>query len=91
MVPKSESLWKEVNDPWWVPNPNLLRAKGRLMKSRIRNEMDEVWQEPGRWREESDLREIQPRQRCRLCHEAGHNCRRCPNSRGASTSGDVTN
>ena len=35
-----ELLWKEVNDPGWVPNLNLLRATGRLVKSRIKNEMD---------------------------------------------------
>ena len=65
---------------------NLLRAKGRLVKSRIRNEMDGVWQERGSWRQDLDLRGIQSRQQCGLCHEEGYNRRRCPNSRGASTS-----
>ena len=91
VVPKSESLWREVSDPRWVPDPNLLQAKSQPVKSRIRNEMDGVWREPGSRREESDLREIQPRQRCKVCHEEGHNRRRCPNSRRASTSSDVTN
>ena len=67
-------------------DPNLLRAKGRLVKSRIRNEMDGVWQERGSWRQDLDLREIQSRQRCKVCHEEGHNRRRCPNSCGALTS-----
>ena len=40
VVPKSESLWRDVSGPRWVPDPNLLRAKGRPIKSRIRNEMD---------------------------------------------------
>ena len=83
----------------WVPDPQLLQAKGRLVKSRIRNEMDAVWREPRSQREDSDLREIQPRQRCGVCHDEGHNRRRCPNSRGAltssfcgaSTSGSATN
>ena len=87
MAPKLESLWRDVRGPQWVLDPNLLRAKGRLVKSRIRNEMDGVWQERGSWRQDLDLREIQPRQRCRVCHEEGHNHRKCPNSHGASTSG----
>ena len=91
VVPKSESLWREVSDPRWVPDPNLLQAKSQPVKSRIRNEMDGVWREPGSRREESDLRDFQPRQRCKVCHEEGHYCRRCPNSRRASTSSDVTN
>ena len=82
-----------------MPNPQLLRGKGRPVKSRIRNEMDGVRQEPGSRREDPDLREIQSRQQCGLCHEEGHNCRRCPNSHealtsgshGASTSGSATN
>ena len=41
-VPKSESLWRDPMGPKWLPNPALLRAKGRPMKSRIRNEMDGV-------------------------------------------------
>ena len=44
-----------------MPNPNLLRAKGRPMKSRIRIEMDGVQREQGSWRQDSDLREIQLR------------------------------
>ena len=42
VVPKSKSLWRDIGGPWWVPNPNLLWAKGCLVKSRIRNEMDGV-------------------------------------------------
>ena len=62
VVPKSESLWRDVTRPRWMLNPNLLRAKGRPMKSRIRNKMDGVRQERGSRREDSDLREIQLRQ-----------------------------
>ena len=50
--------------PKWLPNPALLWAKGRPMKSRIRNKMDGVRnkdQEPGwRW-EDADLIESQPK------------------------------
>ena len=60
-MPKSDSLWREVNDPQWVPDLNLLRAKGRPVKSIIRNEIDEVRRKSGSWREKSDLREIQPK------------------------------
>ena len=91
VVPKSESLWRYVRGPRWVPDPHLLRAKGCPMKSRIKNEMDGVRREQESQREDSNLREIQPRQRCGVCHEEGYNRRRCPNSRGASTSGSATN
>ncbi|XP_075665707.1 uncharacterized protein LOC142635440 [Castanea sativa] len=91
VVPKSESLWRDVRGPRWVPDPQLLRAKGRPVASRIRNEMDGVWRERGSRREDPNLREIQPRQRCGVCHQEGHNRRSCPNSHGASTSGSATN
>ena len=57
------------------------------MKSRIRNEMDGVRRKRGSRREDLDLREIQLRQQCGVCHEEEHNRKRCPNSYGASTSG----
>ncbi|XP_050280767.1 uncharacterized protein LOC126721750 [Quercus robur] len=91
VVPKSESLWRDVNGPKWVPNPNLLRGKGRPVVSRIRNEMDGVRRELGSRRPNFDLREIQQKQSCGLCHQHGHNCRRCPLSRGASTSSNDPN
>ena len=50
--------------PKWLPNPKLLRAKGRLVKSRIRNEMDGMKnkdREPGRQTEDADLIESQPK------------------------------
>ncbi|KAK7843710.1 hypothetical protein CFP56_012063 [Quercus suber] len=45
VVPKSESLWRDVRGARWVPDPQLLRAKGRPVKSRLRNEMDGVRRE----------------------------------------------
>ena len=91
VVPKSESLWRDVHGPRWVPDSQLLQAKGRPTKSRIRNEMDGVRRERGSRREDPDLREIQLRQRWRVCHQEGHNRRSCPNSRRASTSGSAIN
>ena len=99
VVSKSESLWRDVHGPRWVPNPKLLRGKDRPVKSRIRNEMDGVRQGPGSRKEDPDLREIQPRQQRGLCHVEGHNRRRCPNSHmaltsdshGALASGSATN
>ena len=91
VVLKSKSLWRDVSGPWWVPNPQLLRAKGRPVKSRIRNEIDGVRRERGSRREDPDLREIQPRQRCGVCHREEHNRRSYPNSHGASTSGSAIN
>ena len=90
-VPKSESLWRDADGLKWLPNPKLLRDKGRPVKSQIRNEMDGVGRKKRSRREESDLRENQPKQRCRLCHEEGHNRRKCPDSCGASTSGHLPN
>ena len=91
MVLKLESLWKDMDSPKWVPHPDLLQAKGQPMKSRIRNEMDGVQREPGSWRLDFGLREIQQKQSCGLCHQHGHNRRRCPLSRGASTSSNDPN
>ena len=91
VVPKSESLWRDVSRPRWVLDPQLLRGKGRPVKSRIRNEMDGVRRERGSRREDPELREIQPRQQCGVCHQEGHNRRSCPNSHGALTSGSAIN
>ena len=93
VVPKSQSLWRDPMGPKWLPNPALLRAKGQLVKSRIRNEMDGVRnkdQEP-RWRrEDADLIESQPKQTCGLCPASKHNRRKCLQSRGTSISGHVS-
>ena len=78
--------------PKWLPNPALLRAKGRPVKSRIRNEMDGVRNKDreSAWRrEDADLIESQPKQTCGLCHALGHNRRKCSQSHGASTSSPV--
>ena len=64
MVPKSKSMWRDPIRPKWLSNPALLRAKGRPMKSRIRNEMDGVRnkdRELGWQREDADLIESQPK------------------------------
>ena len=79
--------------PKWLPNPALLWAKGRSMKSRIRNEMDEVRnkdREPGWQREDTDLIESQPKQTCGLCHASRHNRRKCLQSSGTSTTDHVS-
>ena len=68
------------------------RGKGQPVKSRIRNEMDGVRNKDRkpRWRrEDADLIESQPKQTYGLCHASEHNRRKCPQSRGASTSGHV--
>ena len=55
VVPKLESLWRDICEPRWVPDPSLLQAKGHLVKSRIRNEMDGVRRELRSWREDSKI------------------------------------
>ena len=76
-VPKHKSLWREVAGPKLYPNPDMLRDKGRIMSTGIRTEMD--------WRES------QPKPKCGVCHEEGHNCRRCSNVIRASTNNHVPN
>ena len=57
-----------------MPNPRLIREKGRPKSTRIRNEMDDdnrelptsLWIENG------------PKLKCGLCHQEDHNRRRCP-------------
>ncbi|XP_027349266.1 uncharacterized protein LOC113860909 [Abrus precatorius] len=59
------------NDEWkLLPDQDKARGKGRPKASRIRNEMDCV--------------ESQPRQRCRLCRQLGHNQRYCPQQSNAN-------
>ena len=90
----SKSLWKDVMGPKWLPNPELLRAKGQPVKSRIRNEMDGVKnkdRERERRREDTDLIESQPKQTCLLCHASENNRKKCPKSCGTSISGHVPN
>ena len=65
-----------------MSNPRLIREKGRPKSTRIRNEMDDdnrelptsLWIENG------------PKSKCGLCHQEGHNCRRCPTRNVESTS-----
>ena len=76
-VPKDKSLWREATGLKLYPDPEMLRDKGRLMSTRIRNEMD--------WRES------QPKPKCGVCHEECHNHRRCLNVIRASTSNNVLN
>ena len=57
-----------------MPNPRLIREKGRPKSTRIRNEMDDedrelpnsLWIENG------------PKLKCGLCRQEGHNRRTCP-------------
>ena len=91
VVPKSESLWRDVDGPKWVPDPDLLRAKGQPMKSKTRNEMDGVQRESRSRRLDFDLREIQQKQSCGLCHQHRPNRRKCPLSHGALTNSNDPN
>uniref|UniRef100_A0A2N9HZV4 MULE transposase domain-containing protein n=1 Tax=Fagus sylvatica TaxID=28930 RepID=A0A2N9HZV4_FAGSY len=74
---KDEPYWQPIEGPTLRPDPTMLRQKGRPKSTRIRNEMD--------WREN------QPKPRCGICQEEGHNRRTCPNVRSGSTSGTGTN
>ncbi|XP_027364296.1 uncharacterized protein LOC113871400 [Abrus precatorius] len=59
------------NDEWkLLPDQDRARGKGRPEASRIRNEMNWV--------------ESQPRQRCRLCRQPGHNQRHCTQQSNAN-------
>lgn len=60
-----KDYWPTVDTPLLIPNPALVRPKGRPKSTRIRNEMD--------WRERNQAA------RCSLCHATGHNKKTCPN------------
>ena len=81
---KDRLAWPDPEETRVVmPNPQLIRNKGRPKSTRIRNEMDEndrelltsLWIENG------------PKSRCGLCHQEGHNRRTCPTQNAESTSG----
>jgi hypothetical protein len=74
---KDEPYLQPIERPTLRPDPTMLRQKGRPKSTRIRNEMD--------WREN------QPKPRCGICQEEGHNHRTCPNVNMGSTSGTGTN
>ncbi|XP_016200232.1 uncharacterized protein LOC107641249 [Arachis ipaensis] len=62
-----EEMWPPYEGPRVRSNPLLRRTlEGRLVSTRIRNEMDEV--EPG------------PGKRCGLCRQPGHTRRHCPHA-----------
>ena len=68
-----------------LPNPRLIRAKGRPVSTRIRNEMDEGGNRPRTtpWKEGG--RKVQ----CGLCDQEGHNRRTCPKRNEVPTTGGV--
>ena len=81
---KDKLAWPDLEETRVVmPNPQLIRNKGRPKSTRIRNEMDEndrelptsLWIENG------------PKSRCGLCRQEGHNHRTCPTRNAESTSG----
>jgi hypothetical protein len=55
----------------------MTRQRGRVKSTRLRNEMD--------WREN------QAKPKCGLCHQEGHNRRKCPNVNQASSSNAAIN
>uniref|UniRef100_A0A7N2MTP2 SWIM-type domain-containing protein n=3 Tax=Quercus lobata TaxID=97700 RepID=A0A7N2MTP2_QUELO len=68
-----------------LPNPRLIREKGRPVSTQIRNEMDESGRRPRTtpWKEGG--RKVQ----CGLCDQKGHNRRTCPKRNEVPTSGGV--
>ncbi|XP_028753023.1 uncharacterized protein LOC114712639 [Neltuma alba] len=61
-----EMYWPQIDCPLLIPNPSMIRDKGRPRSSRIRNEMD--WTTPN-----------EPN-KCGLCRQVGHNRSTCPQS-----------
>ena len=83
---KDRLSWSDPEETRRVlPNPRLIREKGRPVSTRIRNEMDEggrrlrttPWKEGGR------------KVQCELCDQEGHNRRTCPKRNEVPTSGGV--
>ena len=80
---KDRLEWSEPQERRIVMlNPRLICEKGRPKSTRIHNEMDDndrelptsLWVENG------------PKSKCGLCHQEGHNHRRCPTRNVESTS-----
>ena len=69
-----------------MPNPQLIREKGRPKSTRIRNEMDDEDKElpTSLWIENG------PKSKCGLCRQEGHNHRRCSTRNMESTSCGAT-
>ncbi|KAK4595209.1 hypothetical protein RGQ29_013583 [Quercus rubra] len=83
---KDRLSWSDPEETRRVlPNPRLIRAKGRPVSTRIRNEMDEGGNRPRTtpWKEGG--RKVQ----CGLCDQEGHNRRTCPKRNEVPTSGGV--
>uniref|UniRef100_A0A2N9F0Z9 Transposase MuDR plant domain-containing protein n=1 Tax=Fagus sylvatica TaxID=28930 RepID=A0A2N9F0Z9_FAGSY len=68
------TMERNVEGPRLIPNLAQKRGRGSLNATRIRNEMDWIERQSGR-------------PSCGICHEEGHNRRRCPNAHPTSTSG----
>ncbi|KAL0008791.1 hypothetical protein SO802_010293 [Lithocarpus litseifolius] len=80
---KDRLEWPEPEERRIVmPNPRLIREKGRPKSTRICNEMDDEDRElpTSLWIENG------PKLKCGLCRQEGHNRRRCPTRNVASTS-----
>ncbi|XP_075633689.1 uncharacterized protein LOC142606185 [Castanea sativa] len=85
-VLKDRLSWPDPEETRRVlPNPQLIREKGRLVSTRIRNEMDEGGKRPRTtpWKEGG--RKVQ----CGLCNQEGHNRRTCPKRNEAPASGGL--
>ena len=68
----NQDYWHEYYGVPLRPNPEYRRAtEGRLISTRIRNNMDEV--------------EPRPPKRCGLCRQEGHTRRRCPTLHASSS------
>ena len=65
-----------------MPNPRLIREKGQPKSTRICNEMDDEDRElpTSLWIENG------PKSKCGLCHQEGHNRRKCQTRNVESTS-----
>ena len=84
---KDRLAWLDLEETRLVmPNPRLIRNKGRPASTRICNEMDKNDRElPTSLWIENGLKS-----RYELCHQEGHNCRTCPTQNVESTSGGAT-
>ena len=69
-----------------MPNPRLICEKGQPKSTRIRNEMDDDDREFPTFL----LIENGPKSKCGLCHQEGHNRRKCPTRNAESTSHGAT-
>ena len=85
---KDRLTWLDLEETRRViPNPRLIREKGRPVSIRIKNEMDEGGKRPKTTPRNEGGRKVQ----CGVCNQEKHNQRTCPKRNEVPMSGGLVN